>query len=75
MFKYRLFWPDGSEAGEAAYAVYIQAGETILVGSGRKLRVLDAVPVDEPDSEYVGLLKVQAVFPPERDTVPVDESR
>lgn len=60
MFKYRLFWADGSEAGEAAYAVNIRPGETIHVANGRMLRVLDVVPVEEEDSPYVGLLKVEA---------------
>ena len=27
MFRYRLFWADGSEAGEAAYAVTIRPAE------------------------------------------------
>jgi hypothetical protein len=30
MFKYRLHWADGEEAGGAAYAVNINAGDEIL---------------------------------------------
>lgn len=61
LYRYRLFNEDGTEAGEAHYAVGIKPGETIWTGDGRKLRVLDVVPVDEQDSPYVGLLKVEAV--------------
>ena len=43
MFRYRLFWADGTEAGEAAYAVNIRPGELIHIGNGRRLRVLDVV--------------------------------
>jgi hypothetical protein len=59
MFCYRLHLEDGSETGQAEYAVMIQPGETIWTGDGRKLRVLDLVPVEESDSPYVGLLKVE----------------
>jgi hypothetical protein len=60
LYRYRLFLEDGSEVGEAHYAVMIQPGETIYTGDGRKLRVLDLVPTEENPSEYVGLLKVEA---------------
>jgi hypothetical protein len=34
----------------------------VLVGNGRRLRVLDVVPFDEEDgSPFVGLLQVEAV--------------
>jgi len=60
MFKYRLFWADGSEAGEAAYALTIQAGDLIWVSQpNRQLRVVDLVPVEEEESEYTGFLKVE----------------
>ena len=49
LYRYRLFDADGSEAGEAHYAVMIEAGETIWTGDGRKLRVVDVVPVMEED--------------------------
>ncbi len=61
MYRYRLFDAAGADKGEAYYAVLIKPGETILTGDGRKLRVLDVVPVDEDDSPYVGLLKVEPV--------------
>lgn len=60
LYRYRLYLEDGSEAGEAHYAVMILPDETIWTGDGRKLRVLDVVPVDEKDSPYVGLLRVEA---------------
>jgi hypothetical protein len=46
VYHYRLFDVDGADKGEAYYAVLIKRGETILTGDGRKLRVLDVVPVD-----------------------------
>jgi len=60
MFRYKLHWPDGSEAGEAEYAVNIKAGELIWIRGNRKVRVLDLVPVPEEDSPYDGLLRVEA---------------
>ena len=44
----------------AHYAVLIQPGETIHASDGRKLRVVDVVAVEEPDSPCVGLLTVEA---------------
>jgi len=35
------------------------SGEEILAGDGRKLRVLDLMPIEEDDSPFVGLLKVE----------------
>ena len=59
VYRYRLHYEDGSDAGEAHYAVGINPGETIWTGDGRKLHVLDVVPVEEEDeSPYVGLLMV-----------------
>lgn len=51
---------DGSDAGEATYSVMIQPGEEILVGNGRRFRVLDLIPVENEGSPYVGLLQVEA---------------
>jgi hypothetical protein len=43
------------------YAVMIKPGEEVLVGNGRRLRVLDVVPFEEEDeSPFVGLLQVEA---------------
>jgi hypothetical protein len=62
MFRYRLHLEDGSDAGEATYAVMVKPGEAILVGNGRRFRVLDVVPFDEEDeSPFVGLLQVEAI--------------
>lgn len=61
MFTYRLQWADGSDAGEAVYDSYVQAGDEILISDGgkiRQLRVLDDVPVPA-DSPYTGLLRVE----------------
>ncbi len=60
MYRYRLCEVDGSEAGEAHYAVLIEPGETIWTGEGRKLYVVDVVPVEEDGSPFVGFLKVEA---------------
>jgi hypothetical protein len=61
MFRYRLHSPDGDDLGEATYAVMIKPGEDILVGNGRRLRVLDVVPFEgEEESPFTGLLKVEA---------------
>ena len=60
LYRYRLYLEDGSDAGEAHYAVLIQPGETIRASDGRKLRVLDVVPAEENPSEFVGMLTVEA---------------
>lgn len=60
MFTYRLHLADGSDAGQATYSVPIRLGDEIHVGNGRRLRVLDVVPIDDEDSPFKGLLKVEA---------------
>jgi hypothetical protein len=61
MYCYRLHLEDGSDAGEATYAVMVKVGEEILVGNGKRFRVLDVVPFEEEDeSPFVGLLQVEA---------------
>ena len=56
VFRYILHSPDGDDLGEATYAVMIKPGEEILVGNGRRFRVLDVVPFEEEDeSPFVGL--------------------
>jgi hypothetical protein len=47
MYTYRLHLEDGTDAGTATYAVLVRPGEEILVGNGRRFRVLDVVPFDE----------------------------
>jgi hypothetical protein len=39
--------------------VLIEAGETIWTGDGRKLRIVDVLPVEEDASPFVGLLRVE----------------
>ena len=58
-YRYRLHEADGSDAGEAHYAFLVKPGETIITGAGRKLRVLAVVPVEEEDSSFVGMLRVE----------------
>jgi hypothetical protein len=61
VFRYRLHSPDGDDLGEATYAMMIKPGEEILLGAGRRFRVLDVVPFEEEDdSSFVGLLQVEA---------------
>jgi hypothetical protein len=53
--------PDVDDLGEATYAMMIQPGEEILLGAGRRFRVIDVVPFEEEDeSRFVGLLQVVA---------------
>jgi len=55
VFRYRLHLQDGSDAGEATYAVMIRAGEEIIAGDNQHFRVLDPVPLDEEESPFFGL--------------------
>ncbi len=59
-YGYRLHELDGSDAGEAHYAFLVKPGETIILGSGRRVRVVDVIDVEEEGSPYVGMLKVEA---------------
>jgi hypothetical protein len=59
-YRYKLHERDGSDAGEAHYAFLVKPGETIVTGSGRKLRVIDVVPfTDEDESPFVAMLRVE----------------
>jgi len=61
MFRYKIHWADGSEAGEAEYAVNIKVGELVWLRGNRQVRVLDLVPLEDEDaSRYQGLLRVEA---------------
>jgi hypothetical protein len=61
MYTYRLHLADGSDAGTATYSVLIRPGEEILIGNGRRFRVVEVVPFDEEDgAPLIGLLKVEA---------------
>ena len=59
MFRDKLYWPDGDDLGEAAYAYYVNPGGIVLTSRGklRGLHVLDLVPVPE-ESPYDGLIRV-----------------
>lgn len=59
-YWYRLYDLDGTDIGELNIAVLVAAGETIE-RDGRRLEVLEVVPVMEADSRYVGLLRVADV--------------
>ena len=61
LYRYRLHYEDGSDAGQAEYAVNIKRDEIIWTGDGRKLHVLDAVPVEDESSPFVGLLMVETM--------------
>jgi hypothetical protein len=62
MFRYKLYFEDGSEARDAAYADNVNVGEVVLIGAGRTLRVLERVPVDEAEgSPFVAPLKVETL--------------
>ena len=58
LFKYRLLWPNGRDAGRAAYAAGIGPGDIILNYRGQWLHVLAYTPIDDEDSPYDGVLKV-----------------
>ena len=60
MFRYKLHYADGSEAGDAAYADNVNPGSEIMLGPGRFVRVPAIVPVEEEGSPYAGLLQVEA---------------
>ncbi|HEY2371973.1 MAG TPA: hypothetical protein VGH82_05450 [Gaiellaceae bacterium] len=58
-FAYRLFLADGTDVGEAAYAVVIRASDVIHAPGGSRMRVLGLVPVPEEDLAYTGFLEVE----------------
>jgi hypothetical protein len=47
VFRYKLHYEDGSEAGDAAYADNVRLGDELMLGPGRFVRVLDFVPAPE----------------------------
>jgi hypothetical protein len=59
LFKYRLLWPNGRDAGRAAYAADIGPGDIILNYRGQWLRVLATRFTDDEDSVYDGVLEVE----------------
>jgi hypothetical protein len=58
VYRYLLYDLDGTDQGEAEYAVTINVGETIRTGDGRQLRVIGHIPQGESE-KYVGLLTVE----------------
>jgi hypothetical protein len=59
-FRYRLFLEDGTDVGEASYAVVINPDDVIHVASGERMRVLALFPVRDEDSPYTGFLTVES---------------
>ena len=61
MFRYRLHLEDGTDVGEATYAMMIKPGEEIHGNGSQRLRVVAVVPFDEEDeSRFVGMLRFEA---------------
>jgi hypothetical protein len=60
VFRYKMHYPVGSEAGDAAYADVVNRGDELMLGPGRFVRVLAVAPVDVEGSPYTALLKVEA---------------
>jgi ABC-type oligopeptide transport system substrate-binding subunit len=54
--------PPIASCGTRARFVRPQTDEKIFLGPGRRLRVLDLVPVDEEESTYAGFLKVDSAW-------------
>jgi hypothetical protein len=59
MPRYKLHASDGSDLGEVRFAVHVGPGDFFHVGAGERVRILSFVPVDEPDSPYGVLLRVE----------------
>jgi hypothetical protein len=64
VFRYKIHLEDGSEAGEATYAEWINPGELIHIAGGKRFRVLDVVSLEgEDESPFIGLLRVEPATP------------
>jgi hypothetical protein len=60
MFRFRLYTPMGSDAGELELAVpTVAPGETLHAGGGRKLLVLDTAYLPADESDFRALLVVE----------------
>jgi hypothetical protein len=57
VYKYKLRWADGSDAGEHECSSVIHPHEIVWIGGGRRLHVLEVMPV-EAGSPFVALLRV-----------------
>jgi hypothetical protein len=61
MFRFKMHFEDGSEAGDAAYADAVRLGDELMLGPNRWVRVLEVVPIEDVQgSPYTALLKVEA---------------
>ncbi len=65
-YRFKLKYPDGTDAGEAAYGdTSIQAGSEIIVSGNRRLRVRAVLPAhvanEFADGDLAGLLVVEPV--------------
>jgi hypothetical protein len=58
--RYRLFDVDGSEIGDAEYALMVRPGDLISTLDGRELRVTALVPLENGHSPYTALLQVES---------------
>jgi hypothetical protein len=59
LFKYRLIWQNGRDAGRAAYGAGIGPGDIILNYRGQWLRVLATRATGHEDTVYDGVLEVE----------------
>lgn len=57
--QYRLLWPDGRDAGRAAYTAGIRPGDIVVDYRGQWLRVLATRSTGDEDSVYDGVLEVE----------------
>jgi hypothetical protein len=60
VFSYRLHLADGSDVGDATYAVMIYPGEEIVAGDNEHFHVLAFLPLEDEGSPFVELLQVEA---------------
>ena len=58
MPKYRLYDEDGSDAGEASFAVWLQPGDEVWTPDHIKVRVLDVLPLEDEDGPFARALRV-----------------
>ena len=58
MFKYKLRWTDGSDAGEHECSTVIHPREIVWVGGGQRLCVVELLPC-EAASPYTAVLVVE----------------
>jgi len=59
-FRYRLFDIDGSDIGDADYALIVRPGDLISTLDRREFRVTALVPLENEHSPYAALLQVES---------------